>query len=439
MKRQEFLKVAGQSAAAAALLPAATTLDPSRVLAARDSAAPTTVTFWQFNTDNASLAAWHKAINGFEAENPDVKINMQIVPWSEQAQKLTTAIGTGTAPDVSMMGNDVVAQYAAIGALAPLDSYFDVWSKSVGHNITADFYPGDHMYYNYKGHWYASPLCEETRLVYYRKSLFQKAGLDPNKPPQTFQAMLAAARAVNQPSKGIYGWGIPGGINYGTVQTFMVLYLAYGARFLNAQGTCGFDTPEFRQALQFYTDLYTKYHVTPPDTTTNINLESSYMAGKLAMVIDGPWLWVQMAKGAIKDDTALALLPRGPKGRAAFLGGWPLVMWAQSRNKDATFKFIKYVTDPTKAMSDFCYGAGQLPGRKSLADKAPWSQMPNKLFIQQLNFAYPYQYPYAEIPQMGSLEVTAVQTAVQNVMIGRASVDQATKSLVTHINAVLQP
>ena len=98
-----------------------------------------------------------------------------------------------------------------------------------------------------------------------------------------------------------------------------------------------------------------------------------------------------------------------------------------------------YVTDPAQAMSPFCYGAGQLPGRKSLADKAPWTAMPNKIFIDQLNFAYPYQYPYREIPQMGSLEVSAVQTAVQNVMLGRATVDQATKDLVTHINAVLQP
>ena len=97
----------------------------------------------------------------------------------------------------------------------------------------------------------------------------------------------------------------------------------------------------------------------------------------------------------------LAQLPRGPKAHAAFLGGWPLVMWAQSKVKDATFRFIKYVTDPAQAMSDFCYGAGQLPGRKSLADKAPWTAMPNKIFIDQLNFAYPYQYPYRENPPNG--------------------------------------
>jgi len=439
MKRQQFLKVAGQSAAAAAILPAAATLDPALVHAARQEAGATTVTFWQFNTDAASLKTWRTAIAGFEAHNPGVKINMQIVPWSEQAQKLTTAVSTGSAPDVSMMGNDVVAQYAAIGALAPLDSYFDLWSKSVGHNITADFYPGDHMYYQYKGHWYASPLCEETRLVYYRKSLLQKAGLTPTKFPQSYQDMLHAARAITQPSKGIYGWGVPGGINYGTVQTFMVIYLAWGARFLNSKGLCGFDTPEFRAALTFYTDLLRKYHVTPPDSATNIDLGLLYQAGKLGMLIDGPWRWVQMAEGPVKADTGLALLPAGPKARAAFLGGWPLVMWAQSRNKDATFRFIRYITDPAQGMSAFCYGAGQLPGRKSLADKAPWTTMPNKLFIEQLNFAYPYQYPAVEIPQMGSLEVSAVQTAVQNVMIGRATVDQATKDLVSHINAVLQP
>ena len=139
------------------------------------------------------------------------------------------------------------------------------------------------------------------------------------------------------------------------------------------------------------------------------------------------------------NDIGLAQLPRGPKGRFAFLGGWPLVLWARSGNKDATFRFIQYITDPTKAMTTVCLGNGVLPGRKSLADKAPWNRMPNSIFVSQLNLAYPYQYPYPEIPQMGSLEVDAVQTPVQNVMLGRASVNKATTDLVHHINSVLHP
>ena len=366
---------------------------------------------------------------------------MVIVPWSEQAQKLTTAISTGAAPDVSMMGNDVVAEYAAINALAPLDSYFQAWSKEVGKDITQDIYPGDHSYYKYNGHWYASPLCEETRLIYMRTSMLKAAGLDPAKPPQTYQDVLQMAQKLNNPAKGIYGWGIPGAVAYFTVQTFSTFYLAWGAQYINAKGLCGFDTPEFRAALQFYTDIYTKYKLTPPDSPIydNSKLEPLFEANKIAMMIDGPWLWTDITDNTLRSDITLAQLPRGPKMRAAFLGGWPLVMWAQSKNKDATFRFMRYITDPTQALSTFCQGAGQLPGRKSVAVEAPWNAMPTSIFINQLNFAYPYQYPHQEIPQMGSLEPDAVQTAVQSVMLGKSTVDQATTALVQHINSVLQP
>jgi multiple sugar transport system substrate-binding protein len=438
MNRRKFLAATAGTAAAAIVNPAV--LGAEAAGARSRAAAPTTVTYWQFSTVTSDIAAWNRVIAAFEAKNPDVKVNQVVVPWSEQGQKLPTAVATASAPDISMMGNDVVAQYAAIGALAPLDSYFQAWSKDAGRDIIQDFYPGDRLYYNYKGHWYGVPICEETYLLQYRKSLFKGAGLDPNKPPQTYSEMLQYAQAITKPSKGIYGLGLTGGIDYTTVQQFMTFWLAWGGRFLNAKGLCGFDTPEFRGALQFYTDLYTKYKVMPPDTPTYDNLKSDplFRAGKVAMTVGGSPLYTESTK-AIQDDIGLAYMPKGPKGRFGFLGGWPLVMWSQSRNKDAAFRFMRFAGDPLGSMSQLCQALGVQPGRQLLASKPPYNTYPNKLFVGALLFAQPYQYPYREIPQMGSLEVDAVQLAVQSVMLGKSSVDQATKALVLHINTVLQP
>ena len=77
-------------------------------------------------------------------------------------------------------------------------------------------------------------------------------------------AVLVGAAAFYNPEA--YGIGIPGAIDYPTLQVFMNVYLGYGARFLNDEGMCGFDSPEFREALQYYTDLYLVDEVTPPDT-----------------------------------------------------------------------------------------------------------------------------------------------------------------------------
>src|SRR5690554_2127721 len=90
--------------------------------------AQTEVIFWQFSTVEADIQAWEAAIREFESLHPDIKVTMEIVPWSEQQQKLITGLATGALPDVSMLGNNVVAQFQAIGALEPLDTYFEQWS-----------------------------------------------------------------------------------------------------------------------------------------------------------------------------------------------------------------------------------------------------------------------------------------------------------------------
>jgi ABC-type glycerol-3-phosphate transport system substrate-binding protein len=133
---------------------------------------------------------------------------------------------------------------------------------------------------------------------------------------------------------------------------------------------------------------------------------------------------------------ALAPIPGGSQGAFAFLGGVPLVLWNTSKVKDAAAQWIMFATN-AQNVGDLDRAAGELPGRKSLATQAPWNAYPWNVFINQLPHAYPYQYPAPEIPQMGGLEVSAVQTAVQSVALGKASLDQATQTLCSTINSAL--
>lgn len=398
----------------------------------------TTVTFWQFNTEDFIINAWKQGIAAFEQKNPDIKVNMEIVPWANQQQKLITGLTTGKLPDVSMLGNNVVAQFQALGALAPLTSYLKAWSGEVGHDVTQGIWPGDKLYYFLHNDWWGAPVAEETRCLYYRKDLLSKA--DIANPPGTWDEARAAAKKLT--SGDVFGWGIPGGIEYATVQTFMSVYLGYGAKFLNDQGQCGFDSPEFRQALTLYTDLYTKDKVTPPDTPRygNQQLDPIFQSGKMAMYITGPGYHTTLtdAKVSFLDQVGIAQIPAGSKGRFGFLGGWPLVLWKNAKNKDAAWKWIRFATDPAGYLPTLAKATGNLPGQKSIVNQAPWNEPPLDVFAKQLDFAYPYQYPAPEIPQMGSLEVDAVQTAVQSVMLGQKSVDEATKALVDRVNAALK-
>jgi multiple sugar transport system substrate-binding protein len=418
-----------------AAVPAVASLGRSRGQARAQE--PATVTFWQFSTDDFQIKAYNDAIAAFSQQNPDITVEMEIVPWAEQQQKLVTGLTTGSLPDVSMLGNNVVAQFQALGALEPLTAYFKAWSDEIGRDITEDIWPGDELYYKLGDDWWGSPVAEETRSLFYRKDLFDAAGIEA--PPKTWDETRDAAMKLT--SGDVFGFGIPGGIDYDTIQVFMSVYLGYGARFLNDEGKCGFDSPEFRQALTFYANLYLEDKVTPPDTPTygGPQLEELFRNGKLAMQVSGPWLYksLQEAKVDWLDQVGIAEIPAGPKGQFGFLGGWPLVLWKNSQNKDAAFKWIRFATDPDGYLPQLAAASGILPGRKSIVDVAPWNTAPLDVFAKQLAFAYPYQYPAPEIPQMGALEVDAVQTAVQSVMLGQASIDDATVALCARINDAL--
>lgn len=420
-----------KAAVAAAVAPAV--LTGGRRAAAQDAK---TVTFWQFSTTQFVIDAYNAAIAAFHEANPGITVNMEIVPWSEQQQKLVTGLTTGALPDVSMLGNNVVAQFQALGALEPLTTYFDAWSKEAGSDIAKDIWPGDELYYFLHDDWWGSPVAEETRCLFYRKDLLEKAGIAA--PPTTWDEARDTAKKLT--ADGVFGFGVPGGIEYDTIQTFMSVYLGYGARFLK-DGKCGFDSPEFRQALTYYTNLYLEDKVTPPDTPTygNPQLEQLFLDGKLAMLVDGPWFYrsLQDAKVPFLDNVGIATIPAGPAGQFGFLGGWPLVLWKTAKDKDAAFAWIKFATDPNGYLPQLAKASSMLPGRRSLANTEPWDTAPLDTFGKQLEFAYPYQYPDPEIPQMGSLEVDAVQTAVQSVMLGQASVDDATLKLVARVNDAL--
>jgi multiple sugar transport system substrate-binding protein len=404
------------------------------------ASAKSRVTFWQFSTRAADIDAWKKAIAQFEQGNSDIEVEMEIVPWSEQQQRLISALSAGGLPDVSMLGNNVVAQFQAAGALVPLDDYFVAYGKAHHLEVAADVWPGDKGYYYLNGHWWGSPVCVETRALYYRKDLFKAAGLDPNKPPQTWVELAEDADKITKANKDkIYGIALSMSLDYFTVQNFMSVYLGYGAQMIGQDGKCAFNTPEFKAALDVYVSMY-KNGSTHPDAPSmnGDTFRRGFLDGKYAMILSDPGLFKDLQSGdaPFLKEVGLATVPAGPKNRSGFLGGWPLVLWNESKNKDAAAKWIMFATHGD-ALKNLATASGSIPGSVSLAHEAPWNAWPYTVFVEQLKDAKPYQSPAQAIPQMGQLEVDTVQKAIQAVALGKATADAATAQLCTTINEVL--
>lgn len=399
------------------------------------------VTFWQFSTREAYIQAWEQAIADFEAQHPDIDVVMEIVPWAEQQQRLVSALTAGGLPDVSMLGNNVVAQLQAIGALAPLDDYFAAYSKAHGYEVADDIWPGDRGYYQLDGQWWASPLAVETRALYYRRDLLEQAGLDPESPPATWDELLSTAERITEATDdGVYGWAAPMSIDYLTLQNFMSVYLSHGASLLDDEGRCGLDSPEFETALETYVSAFAK-GVTHPDAATmpGNELRRGFLDGRFAMIVDQPGIWadLQSEQPAFADAVAITKVPSGPEGRFGFLGGWPLVLWNESEVKDAAAEWILFATRPEGALRELSVNSGMIPGSPKLAEQSPWDVYPFTVFVEQLAEAYPYQHPDEAIPQMGQLEVDTIQSAIQTVALEQKTSDEAITDLCADMNAVL--
>lgn len=398
-----------------------------------------TVTFWQFSTNQNDIDAWNGAIKAFEQKNPDITVNMEIVPWASQQQRLVTALTTGGLPDVSMLGNNVVAQFQATGSLAPLDDYFKAYDKTNSADVEGNVWPGDKGYYYLDNHWWASPVSVETRALFYRKDLFKAAGLDPDKPPQTWDDLRTDAKTLTTASKdGTKGIALSMSIDYFTVQNFMSTWLGYGAKMLNSDGKCGFESPEFYKALDVYVGMF-KDGSTSPDaaTTSGDTFRRGFLDGKYAMILSDPSLYrdLQKENAPFLSNIGIAEVPAGPSVRAGFLGGWPLVLWNTSEHKDAAAKWIMFATHD--GLKSLAVAGGFIPGNVALAHEAPWTAFPYPLFVTQLQDAKPYQYPSQAIPQMGQLEVDTVQKAIQAIALGKADDQQATKDMCDGMNDVL--
>lgn len=203
LSRRTFLRfggiAAGASALAACVAPTAAPAQPAAPAAPAEEkpaeAAPaaesqTTVEWWDAQT-GVDEEITNKMIETFEGKNPDIKINRTYIAQTQGTQandKLLTAIAAGTPPDVFKFDRFIVAQFAAQGFLTDLtefanrdgikaDDYWDfAWEEA-----------------NYNGKLYALPYDTDTRALWYNKDIFEEAGLDPEKPPQTLAELQEIA------------------------------------------------------------------------------------------------------------------------------------------------------------------------------------------------------------------------------------------------------
>jgi multiple sugar transport system substrate-binding protein len=324
----------------------------------KEPTSPVTVTFSSWVGDSQEMK---KLAADFKKLHPNITIKFQNVPADSATQKLTTQIAGGNAPDTAFLDSSVVQTFASKNALANLDGYI-AGSKVV--NID-DYVQGFKQTALYKDTMYALPFDGETTGLFYRTDLFQAAGIAS--PPTTWEEFEAAAAKLTDPAKKQYGF-----IMFAPEAQYYWLPFLWqnGGRLMSQDGkTITFNNQQAVQAADFYVGLR-KY--APPDYLNSNSWDGrvAFAEGKVGMYVAGAWFGGEMKTSfpKINGKWSVAPLPKGSAGCATTIAGDSLVVLDQSKNRDAAWMWIEYLSRPEN-MKTWTFGsptATLLPPRQSL-------------------------------------------------------------------------
>jgi len=390
-----------------------------------EASKPVTITFW--HTHNAQETPTLEAIvKDFEAKNPNIKVELQAVPFDGGQNKFKTAAQAGNAPDVFRSECAWTPQFAALGLLAPIDDLVTAEDK-------ADFLPVAAAAYQFKGKTYGLPQVTDALALLYNKKMFQEAGVAV---PKTMDEFLAVAQKLTNKDKGQYGFAMRGDSYW--VQPFV---WAFGGGLIDINDlSVQINNAGSVKGLQFVIDLKDKYGVIPNEmdfANDYQNVMVGFKSGKYAMILNGPWATADLlADGEFKDanNLGIAVIPAGPEGKfGSPMGGHGFVISANTKNREAAYKLIQFVTSKENE-AKFASANNLLPARKSAYDL---DELKNNRIISDFKAVVEKATARPMIPEGGEI-YTEFTPNYQAALAGKKTAQQAWDDVAAAWNKLLK-
>ena len=326
------------------------------------------ITYWQYDF-GTRIAAMEQLIERFNAENPDVRVVQENAgPHASYVERVATALAAGEGPDVVQLYYGWAGAWQRAGYVEPLPKQYipDEW-------IQEYFIPMVESV-NIGGDYYGLPTAVRSLALLYNKDHFREVGLDPENPPATWDAFIAAAKALTikrGPRFERVGYGIqPINQDHQVVRTVLT----------NQLGTPPYsaDTTEVlygneigAEALRFYASWQTEHEIGVNEFVpgTNGSREGFINLQSISMTIDGSFVLGNVRANA-KFDWGVAELPTFDNGVQSNFGsfwmnGLTANAYASEAKLEAASRFIKFVTSE-EAMRLWLEVVGELPAAKSL-------------------------------------------------------------------------
>ncbi len=369
-------------------------------------------------------------VNRFQAENLDVRVRMQIIPWGTYYDKLTLALAYGGAPDVFILHAARLPEYASFGTLRPLDGFF----ASDGAKISAsNFAPAPWRASFYDNKQFALPLDVHPVGMYYNTRLFEQAGIvDDNgraKPPATWDEFLADARKLTRDTDGD-GRPDEWGFVFTNQRTNWITFAAqHGGSVLTPDfKRAAIDSPECIAATRQMRDLIYKYKVAPKPEGVDAWL--AFRQGKVGMALEGIYMLSSLEE---QKGLAYAGAPVPQFGsRPATEAGSHLLCQpagASPAQAGAAWRLMRFLSDNSLGWAE----GGQVPARRDVAASKEFLALPvQSAFGRQLPIVV-YE-PLS--PRMNAL-FPFVDPAIEAALLDLQTPEAAMQDAARRINQVL--
>jgi len=232
-------------------------------------------------------------IKAFEAANPGIKLNVEVVSWNDIYTVVNTRISTNQAPDI--LNIDTFADYVSDDLLEPTSDYV---SADLQAKIIPSFWNASEM----DGTVWALPILASVRAMFYNKDILAKAGVDV---PKTWDELTAACAAVKAKCPGIVPWGLDISTDEGQA-AFAYYTWNNGGGFLDADGNWALNSKANVEAVNYMKSLIDAgYCNASPYTDTRYPLQDAFNAGSQAFMIGA----CNMMKSDSKVNYGVASIP----------------------------------------------------------------------------------------------------------------------------------
>ena len=294
-------------------------------------------------------------VDKFEAENPGIKLNLEVVSWNDVYTVVSTRISNNNAPDI--LNIDVFSNYANEGLLMPVSEYCP-------EELYKDFFPSFIDQSVIDGTVWAVPDLASARALYYNVDILNEVGIEV---PQTWAELTDACQAIlDFYDEEIYPWGLDMTTDEGQA-AFAYYTWGNNGGFVDAEGNWALNSDANVEAIEFAVNsLYGNKYTNPnPATQTRYDLQDMFAAGKLAMLIGPNQIPSYVAGKDGKVNFATANLPHNEGCTSSSVGVMDRIMAFkdesapdQEARKAAIGKFLTFFYNPENyvgwvSMEDF--------------------------------------------------------------------------------------